>query len=556
LTQQERRHQGSAKKEQVTAVVAEFKQLEEHEQNHAWTLQERLAATEARNVALQNELDKQLRKSNEATQSWLKAKACVDQMRPLAVAGANVLAFKGQGAQKIWCSYEEVGHGRCGSVRRGMMMDPSGTGKILQVVFKVVDVTWATDLGKGWFSGLGPGMEPCLTTIAAAAIAKAKAVTIGAAAAVPGALGGGDLLGLVNGLHLMLLPPIHSMSEEALLEFLDQNFARPPFGFRSEQEELSWVQQRDSEAERWMKEKEDRGEQTLVIVMPLAEGGSLLQHVAKPGRGFHCSAGGVLTLDNALFLFNFLATQLMCLRELGMLVRDIKTANVLVAMGLPLLADFDSGVCGPIISWLLKHGLAPPDSKISMHCGTRGYVAKHVAGSKRQALTAAELEVADGQWVKKLARGDVFGLGMIFLDILTGVLRRSLVTWPLLSSQVPTVLQAARQPEVEQRVPANPLILTGGEYENCTLVPERVSVMVDPHTPLLVGSQQLPEGLRAALMRGIKSRASAAERLEGLLNAVGKEVDQRAARLGLSSLEFMQLQQQQVQAYDWAGSSS
>jgi hypothetical protein len=92
----------------------------------------------------------------------------------------------------------------------------------------------------------------------------------------------------------------------------------------------------------------------------------------------------------------------------------------------------------------------------------------------------------------------------------------------------------------------NSLLLEEWQYPVCTTVPKTVGV-----------SQQVPERVRSALVRGVAMGASAAQRLEALedlLTAVGEEVEHRAARLGLSSLDFMRLQQQEVQGYDWARS--
>jgi serine/threonine protein kinase len=621
VTQQERYHPGSVRNKPLPAVVAESEQLEQLEQ---------LAAALAQNHKLQTALDSALKSSSENRQDFEKAKQCWDQMLPLAVAGANVLAFKGQGGTASWCSFEVVGHGKCSPVRRGMMLDPAGSKKMIKVVFKPVDTLGAADLERGFVS-LGSCMEPCMTAIGAAAIAQAKAAlsmvgeegvpaAAAAVAALSGALGGGDLLSLVNGLHLMLLPLLNTMSEKALLGYLDTIVPRPTSGFQSDEDELSWVQQRDSAAQQWMAQGNCRGQQTLVMVMPLAEGGSLNNHVAKSDRGFHCSANGALSLDNVLYVFWYLATQLLKIKQRGLMVRDIKTPNVLVSGGLPQLADFDLAVCGPLISWALKHGFATLGTKVSIWCGTRGYVAKDIVQDLKAALTAAELADAGGPGAEQLAGADVYGLCSTFLDILTGVLRKSLLSKPEFvrlmvesasgssssnssSRPPPLVTQGASSnsssravgdeirssssspalgnervsssssPDAENENGSSSssgsmpglgdasssesdvaaeranksLLLEEWQYQVCTSVPQTVGV-----------SQQVPERVRSALVRGVAMGASAAQRLqalEELLTAVGEEVEQRAARLGLSSLDFMRLQQQEVQGYEWARSS-
>ena len=246
--------------------------------------------------------------------------------------GANLISAKRAEGSITFCSYESVGSGAGGDVFQGLHQDPS-TSEPVPVAMKRVDVKEAWDLKRG-FNGPGPHMEPSINAIAAAERTELTAgplwVGIGAAAGgVGGVLGTGGLLGCACSLTLMPFKgkagkegeaEEERLAEQQLQQHLDAILPRPA-SFKTAADELRWVKRRDKAAQDFMKMGGCRAEVAVVLVLPLADGGSMEGHVAKTQGGLNCSETGALLLNHFLFLALYLVQQLLAFQTVGVFLR-------------------------------------------------------------------------------------------------------------------------------------------------------------------------------------------------------------------------------------------
>ena len=245
----------------------------------------------------------------------------------------------------------------------------------------------------------------------------------------------------------------------------------------------------------------------------------MAEHVVKPRRGLNCSASGVLTRDQLLFLMLFLVDQLLAYHWEGVFLRDVKPGNIFMFRGLPLLKDFDLGLNTAVVEWAVDFDLA--DSLVDVCVGTSGYVLEHVAAAEGDKLTAAEV-AKDPATRQNLAAADKGGLALSFLDALTGQPRSS-----LLSS-------------------SNSLLRgTAG----CKVVP-----------PGLV--ELLPEGLVGCLATLVRDGETAGDRVKAFADmreALEEAVKQRAMEEKIKVEDFLSLQHLQLKeevggnTAEWSG---
>jgi serine/threonine protein kinase len=457
-------------------------------------------------------------------QQYKRLQKCVVKMLLLAVVGANVLAFKSARKLTSWCSFEVVGTGKSGSARRGMAVDPK-TGKLVRTVVKVVDVSGAVDMDQG-FCGLGSAMEPCITTFAAAALAKARAGCKWLAPAGAAGDAKGALLDLVMSMELKTLPVFTTETEDKLLQHLDQKYPRPAGGFSCDLDELLWVQERDAAAEQFLQRKGSRKEVCLVMVMREAEGGSLEQHVRKAGKGLNCRPGGALSSGMFMFLALVLCRQLAVLHDAGILLRDLKTGNVLLFGGLPKLADLDLSLSCAVLTWLQKWGFAGPNTTITTWVGTPGYVVEGVAEHKDMVAELVDLG-KDQPGFEELAAADDFGLASTLLDLLTGTPRWSLVAEGSDNS-----------------------LLQGSNTDACRHVPSELLVHIGD--TCFLAREQLPQDVRVSLENVLRRGAPARERRAGLRQlslALEGAMKERADLLGVTEAVHLSAQQSKLRDY-------
>jgi hypothetical protein len=453
-------------------------------------------------------------------------------MLPLAVLGANVLALKSTLEQSSWCSFEVVGGGKNGAVRGGMSVDPTSS-EIVRTVMKVVDTSRIMDWKTGVFSGLGSAMEPCITTLAAASLASGRAAYEWLAPAGAAGDAKGALLDLVMSMEVRTLPDGNE-EEEKLQQHLDQLLPRPPHGFTSSSDEQQWVRERDAAAEQFMEQNGCQTKDFLCMVMREADGGALDQHVLKDSKALHCSTGGVLSFSGFLFLAHLMCLQLAVLHSVGILLRDVKTGNVLLSGGLPFLADLDISICCAVLTWLQKRGLAGPNAIIAPWGGTPGYVVEWVAKSKGKLVRMVDLAQRN-QAFQEMVAGDIFGLGSTLLDLLTGKPRYNLV-----GGEEFTTVSSSRKN----------VLLEGALIKECRKVPPVIQVY-NPTTGCMQ-EEQLPQDLSDSLSNILRYGATAGERraaLPQLMAALEGAMGQREKLLGMTRAQFMQAQQQELMGY-------
>ena len=466
------------------------------------------------NMLLMNRLAEQGKAARETSTSNSQLQALVEQMVSLAVVGACVLSFKHAEGCRTVCSYENVGRGKGGPVRKGMYLDPKYN-KPVDVVVKVVDVSTAANKEQG-FSIVGSQSEAVLTTVADSLRNNGGT---GAAAGGGGALGGGDVRALVHCQELKWMP-INDTEDQQLQEIL--NFEVP--GREEFETELDWFEARDALAKVYLEGGVVKGKLVLVLVLPLADGGSMEAHVAKPFGGLNCSYTGALGLDTFLFLALYLAKQLSSYLGKGLFCRDIKSANILMSAGLPWLADLDMGLCKGVVEWAFSTGYYAKGFLIGTCCGTVGYAVESVA--LLGGLTAAKVAHCTLASLK-LKGADVGALCFTLLDLLTGKIRYTLV----------------------KETTGNDL-LDGANCPDCKFVPGCILSLISG-TPLLA-AKALPEKVIECLKKGVSNGVSDEERaacLEQLIVALEEALEQRAGKEGVSKEAFMSLQRQQLQHY-------
>ena len=516
------------KNKKVDSLQQEKKQLNQRlaqSEKEKKALEQHLAQKEQEKVQLENQLAAKDKAAQENSTRRAQLLGVVGQMTPLAIVGATTLSFKQAEVGETFSSYEIVGVGKGGSVYKSLYLDHKSN-KAVPAAVKRVDDSEAWDMENG-FIARGSHLEAVFTTLAAGACndmpAALRFAGSSAAAGGSGLLGGGDCQGLVSSQELKLLPRNAKVGRQ-LQKYLNLKKARPA-SFESEKQELEWYKERDALAQGWLLRGNFRGEQRLVLVLPLAEGGSLDSHVAKKYGGFNCSLYGALKLEQFLFVAYYLAVQLRSFLNKGLCCRDIKSANLLVSNGLPRLADLDLGLCICIMRWALKTGYAAKDSSIGKWCGTPGYAIRKVAALMQATFTADEVANSAVTFAT-LAGADVGALFFTLLDILTGLLRCS---------------------QVDCSSPTNNCLLDGANSKACKFFPTSIKSILS-----LMDAKVLPAKVAECLQKGVRDGLPSCVRwacLEELIKALEEAMKQQAGERGISKEEFYKLQHQQLKEY-------
>lgn len=131
----------------------------------------------------------------------------------------------------------------------------------------------------------------------------------------------------------------------------------------------------------------------------------------------HCQKND-LSLESRLYLFLQLCSAVQHAHQLGVIHRDLKPGNVLVADGKVKVIDFG----------IAKAATEERDGTMMLELGTPGYV------SPEQQRDARDVDI----------RGDVFSLGVLLQEMLHGLPRRADLTW---------VVRRCLEPDRDERYP-------------------------------------------------------------------------------------------------------
>ena len=462
---------------------------------------------------------KQLQSSNaQLASSVQQGSAHRDQMVPLAIVGANLLGLKQAQGGETLCSHETLGQGQGGLVRRGMCRHDASS-KAEPLALKVIDESWAYHADRGFNGMYGPQSEPALNAAAAGAREKMaatfpwNATSAAAAGGGGGVLCRGGLLGLASSMVMKLMPlPYSPAGQQQLQQHLDKILARPA-RFENDGKEEAWFRKRDAAAQSFMKSGGCKSQLCLLLVTPLADGGSMDKHVAKPHGGFNGSATGALTRDEVLFIMLYLVHQHTAYIRMGLISKDVKPANIFMVGGLAQSWDWGLGYYRGLAQWAIDFDLA--SSMMEFWGGSSGYVLKDVAAAEEVRYTAEELKRP--AVFETMAAADGGGLCLSCLDLATGQPRSSLIKSSSSSS--------------------SNRLLRG--TEPCRVVP-----------PGLV--KLLPEKVVECLTRVVRDGETAGDRVKAfneLKVALEEAVKQQAVELGITIGEFVQIELLKVQQY-------
>ena len=483
------------------------------------------------------------------------AQGHIEKLRPLAGAGINVLAFARSTSKigrRLFCSHEMIFGGKCGGVRKAVFLEEviDHLGKPVArphlAVVKVVDLSGVVVDNVPGINVLDSASEPLHTALGSISFAdflRANSWAAGGAGATPGPLDGTTMTNFVNTLGLVLLPCDQQLQDE-LQAYLDLKKPRS-LDKMNIHGEYKFAVERDELARQFQLERLQQGgngsKWCLVMVQPLADQGSLEQHVLKEIGGFHCNpaSGGVLDVDQYLYIFRHLLTQLAYSHQHGLIHRDNKPGNILMYGGTPKAGDWDLASSKGSAVWAVEGGLATLDTRKSMWCRANGYVVLEVAVLQEFACTLRDVleqypdeKSRTGALFELQGGADLGAIVRTMLDVWTGRCR-----WSLVGSNSKNEL------------------LEGAISMHCRQLPQALaSTSADAVIPIIPAVVSvIPTMVYNAMLKVLRPKSNPGERyacFPMLLQAVVEACQERAVALRLGSeAEYLVRQRERVEGY-------
>ena len=478
------------------------------------------------------------------------AEGHIEKLRPLAGAGINVLAFArsiSKIGRRLFCTHEMIYGGKCGGVRKAVFLEKvmDGLGKPAArphlAVVKVVDLSGLVVPNVVGINVLDSATEPLYAALGAISFAdflRENPWAADGAGATPGPLDGTTVTNFVNTLGLVLLPCDQKLQDE-LQAYLNFEKPRRP-GKMTLNDEYEFAVKRDELAQQFQLERLKEGgtgsKWCLVMVQPLAEEGSLEQHVLKERGGFHCNpaSGGALGIDEYLYVCRHLLTQLnVSLSRHHIIQRDIKSGNLLMRWDLPWVGDWDMAESKESAVWAVENGLATLDRKKFIWGGTRGYAVWEVAALQGIVYTLSNVmehfpprEAGQmGRLFAIQAGADVGAMVRTLADIWTSQCRWSLVG----------------------RNSANEL-LQGAKSKQCRRLP-RSQASAPGDVPAV---NYIPEKVHRAMLTALRRKSGPGKRfarLQPLLQAVTEACQERALVHNMTEAQYLTVQRGKAQGH-------